>query len=120
MKRNLTELNKLENFLKTNGFVYRREDSDNLFSAEEWRILVDVNGANAQPMDRHQIIVFKKRRRSWDVICQFGSFGADEGLLEGMGDIFGNDVEGCLTADDVIKRIEEKERTSDDQRRSVC
>lgn len=107
MKRNLTELNKLEDYLKTNGFVYQREDKDNVYSAEEWKILVDVNGANAQPMDRHQIEVFKKRRRSWDVICQFGSYGADKGLLEGMGDIFDDYVEGYLTADDVIKRIEE-------------
>lgn len=107
MKRDLTELNKLEEYLMTKGFDYKRTDSDNVYSAEEWRILVDINGAKAEPMDRHQIIVFKKRRRSWDVICQRGSIGADEGLLEGMGDIFGNDVEGCLTADDVIKRIEE-------------
>lgn len=107
MKRDLTELNKLENYLMAKGFDYKRTDSDNVYSAEEWRIVVDVNGANAQPMDRHQIEVFKKRRRSWDVICQFGSYGADQGLLEGMGDIFGKDVEGWLTAEDVIKRIEE-------------
>lgn len=107
MKRNLTELNKLENYLKAKEIDYRREDSDNLFSAEEWRFLVDINGAKAEPMDKHQLIVFDNDRRSWDVICQRGSYGADEGLLEGMGDIFGNDVEGCLTADDVIKRIEE-------------
>ena len=107
MSRNLTELNKLENYLKAKGIDYRREDSDNLFSAEEWRILIDINGAKAEPMDKHQLIVFDNDRRSWDVICQRGSIGADEGLLEGMGDIFGNDVEGYLTADDVVKRIEE-------------
>lgn len=107
MKRDLTELNKLEEYLKTNGFVYQREDKDNLYSDEEWRLLVDKLGANAEPIDAHQIIVFKDECRSWDVICQFGSYGADEGLLEGMGDIFETYVEGWLTAEDVIKRIEE-------------
>ena len=107
MKRDLTELNKLENYLMAKGFKYKRADTDNVYSAEEWRIIVDVNGGNAEPMDRHQIIVFEGRRRSWDVICQFGSYGADKGLLEGMGDIFDDYVEGYLTADDVIKRIEE-------------
>ena len=110
MKRNLTELNKLENYLKAKGFDYKRTDSDNVYSAEEWRLLVDKLGANAKPMDVHQIIVFKDDCRSWDVICQHGSCGDDEGLLEGMGDIFGKDVEGWLTAEDVIKRIKEAKR----------
>lgn len=89
MIRNLTEMNKLENYLKANGFEYQREDED------------------AEPMDKHQIIVFENGVRSWDVICHYGSYGSDEGLLEGMGDLFGPDVDGYLTAEDVIKKIEE-------------
>lgn len=89
MIRDLTEMNKLEDYLKANGFEYQREDED------------------AEPMDKHQIIVFENGVRSWDVICHYGSYGGDEGLLEGMGDLFGPDVDGYLTAEDVIKKIEE-------------
>lgn len=89
MVRDLTEMNKLEDYLKANGFEYQREDED------------------AEPMDKHQIIVFENGVRSWDVICHYGSYGGDEGLLEGMGDLFGPDVDGYLTAEDVIKKIEE-------------
>lgn len=105
MKRDLTELNKLEQWLLENGYEYTREDSDNLYSAEEWRIMVDVNGANAEPMDKHQIIVYDRHVRLWDVICQHGSYGADQGLLEGMGDLFGREVEGYLSAADVIEKL---------------
>lgn len=107
MKRDLTELNKLEEYLKEKGIEYSREDKDNTLPAEVWTEMIDVLGAAAEPMDRHQIIVYKNGRRSWDVICHRGSYGCDQGLLEGMGDIFGPDVEGFLTAEDVIKRIEE-------------
>lgn len=89
MIRDLTEMNKLEDYLKANGFEYQREDED------------------AEPMDKHQIIVFEDGVRSWDVVCHYGSYGSDEGLLEGMGDLFGPDVEGYLTAEVVIKKIEE-------------
>lgn len=57
-------------------------------------------------MDRHQIIAFDEDgRRTWDVICQRESYGAERGLLEGMGDIF-NEAEGYLTAAEIIQRIE--------------
>lgn len=104
--RDLTELNKLEAYLKANGVDYFREDSNNTYSAEMWTQMIDVLGAHAEPMDHHQIVVLKDGRRSWDVICQRGSYGCDQGLLEGMGDIF-EDVEGWLTATDVIRRIED-------------
>lgn len=87
--RDLTELNKLEEYLKANDFEYQREDDD------------------YYAIDKHQIVVYVDGRRSWDVICHKGSYGCTQGLLEGMGDIFRPDVEGYLTAEDVIKRIEE-------------
>lgn len=107
MKRNTRELDKLERYLRENGFDYQREDQDNTYSSYAWQLIKDRLGYDAHEMDKHQIIVFEDGVRSWDVICQFGSYGVNEGLLEGMGDIFRTGVEGWLTAADVIKRIEE-------------
>lgn len=44
----------------------------------------------------------------WDVICFTGSYGAQRGLLEAMGRaITGNDdVEGYLTADEILRRLD--------------
>ena len=63
-------------------------------------------------INRAQIIAFDDNgNRSWDAICSTGSYGQREGLLEIMGDLVdekkvGDRVEGYLTADDVIARIE--------------
>lgn len=108
-KRDLTELNKLEEYLKAHGIKYTRRDEENTFhgvidpiSTEEREITID----------RHQIVVFDpKEVRLWDVICQFGSYGGEQGLLEIMGDIVEEgegDVVGFLTAAEVIERIERK------------
>ena len=110
MKRNTRELNKLERYLRENGFEYVRVDEDNTYPADVWQLIKDRLGDDAHEMDRHQIIVFEKDGNgvvSWDVICHYGSYGCNEGLLEGSGVIFRADVEGWLTAADVIKRIEE-------------
>ena len=96
MMRDLTELDRLENWLRNNGYEYTRTDRDG-----------DV--------DFHQIIVYRHHTkiRSWDAICHYGSYGAERGLLEIYGDIVPYDVEdsveGWLTASDVIKRISKKE-----------
>lgn len=44
----------------------------------------------------------------WDVVCFTGSYGAQRGLLEAMGRVItGNDdVEGYLTADEVLRRLD--------------
>lgn len=102
MIRDLTELNKLEEYLKVNGILYERVDDDGY--------PVPFDGGM---FDRHQIIVYNKDgKRMWDAVCHYGSYGADEGLLEVMGiivdeEIVGDTVEGNLTAEDIIKRIEE-------------
>ena len=111
MGRDLTELNKLEEYLKENGFEYQREDQDNTLPPEEWRVIREIMGEDAKPMDKHQIIVFEDGVRSWDAICHRGSYGAEKGLLEIMGDIVNDEAvgdrgEGWLTADEVIERIE--------------
>ena len=85
MKENLSELNKLEELLIKQGAEYERNDG-------AWR---------------HQINVFDQGERIWDAICQKGSFGYEEGLLEIMGVIVDGEpgqVEGWLTAKEIMRR----------------
>lgn len=95
--RDLSELNKLEAYLKDHNIPYERDDG-----------ALDLNGI----FDRHIIIVYSQSgEREWDAICQYGSYGGDNGLIEIMGTIVQNDeddVEGWLTADDIINRIKEE------------
>lgn len=95
----MTELDKLEAYLKEHGIAYQRIDKDSP---------VGDYGYGSQ----HQICVFDKSGKVlWDAICHWGSYGYKEGLLEIMGNIVdeervGDQVEGWLTAQDVIDRIE--------------
>lgn len=101
MTRDLTELNKLEAYLKEHGVRYERKD-------REARRLPD---GTVLCCDWHRIVVHSMDDYCWDAICHHGSYGAENGLLEIMGDIVneeavGDRVEGWLTAADVIERIE--------------
>ena len=102
----LTELNKLEKYLKQNGIQYDRFDTDKTF---------DANGMLIK-IERHQIFVPCEDESEWDVICHPGSYGYEEGLLEIYGSLVtekdGDSVVGHLTADDVIKRIDKGEKTN--------
>lgn len=91
--KKITELDKLEEYLKVNGYEYER---------------IDEEGSVFAPMlNHHQIIVYKDGERDWDVICHYGSYGYSAGLLEIYGNIVhGEDtVEGWLTADEIIERL---------------
>lgn len=49
----------------------------------------------------------------WDVICHWNSYGHKDGLLETMGKYNRNpddDVEGWLTAEDLLIRFDEEEQ----------
>lgn len=90
----MSELDKLEKYLKEHGYEYKRSD------IKETPLTIE----------RHQVIVYDNGAWSWDAICQHGSYGYEEGLLEIMGDIVwydidGDSVRGWLTANDVIARI---------------
>ena len=103
--RDLTELNKLEAYLRDEGIKYARFDKDDVpLDAEHPYCLIQC--------ERHQIIVYDPSgEREWDAVCHRGSYGAEEGLLEIMGNIvqnYGDSVEGWLTADDVIELVENK------------
>ena len=85
-KFDFTEMDKLEKYLKDHGIDYDR-----------W----DIH-------DGQQIVVYKEPKvRSWDVVLHSYSYGNEENLLEAMGeDLLGHDdVEGYLTADDVIRYL---------------
>ena len=98
----MSELDKLEEYLKENGYLYDRIDAYD-DEKEYWYSL---------GLDRHQIIVYDgDGKRQWDVICQEGSYGYSDGLLEAMGSpiVKKSDcdtVVGHLCAYDVIRRLE--------------
>lgn len=95
----LKELDKLEAYLKRKGIQYQRVD-----------IPADENN-----IEHHQIAVpCIMEEREWDAVCQPGSYGYPYGFIEIMGNIVDKDykygVQGWLTAEDVIERIERRER----------
>ena len=52
-----------------------------------------------------QITVYKDGEYLWDAIYGYGTYGYEDGLLEIAGSIAKYDVEGFLTADDIINRL---------------
>ena len=99
-KINTKELDKLEQYLKDKSIPYIRIDQDE---------------DEVTSLNRHQIMVFDSEdmtTRLWDAICQKYSYGYEQGLLEIMGKPVVKDedmdtVVGYLTAEDVIKRLED-------------
>lgn len=94
----MTEIDKLDEYLKGIGANYTRLDQD------EKR---DEDGLIMQT-EAHQIIVFdEKDKRQWDAICCFGSYGWEQGLLEVMGKIVEKSgaVVGWLTAEKIIEAL---------------
>ena len=83
----MSELDKLEVYLRDNKYDYQRYD--------------------------HTIIVNDKKENEWDVICHPGSYGYKDGLLEAMGKEIvqkeDSEVEGWLTSEEIIRRLEAKE-----------
>lgn len=105
----LREFNKLEDYLKYNNIPYER------FDERPVKIPTYLLDLYPLPMwDFHQICVPNRENCEWDVICHKGSYGYDRGLLEIMGSLITEEeaeednVVGWLTADDVIRRIEER------------
>lgn len=100
----LTNLNRIEEYLKEHGIKYERIDQDKIFDFEK----------HIAQCERHQIIVpCAGDNFQWDVICHPGSYGYNKGLLEIYGNIVdeekdGDSVVGWLTAEDVITRIRQK------------
>lgn len=93
----MSELDKLEAYLKEKEIRYKRIDEDS---------------SPKRLHGRHQIIVYNDNwKRQWDVVCQYGSYGYRRGLLEAYGRPIvkpwdHDKVVGYLTAQDVINRLE--------------
>ena len=103
MKRDLTELNKLEMYLE-GRFRYERTDREGRVTA--------CMGKEFIISDFHKILVYKDGNELFDAICHYGSYGAEQGLLEIMGEALtenGDVVEGNLTADEIIRRLKKFE-----------
>ena len=102
MKVDLSELNKLEEYLQEHKIKYSRFDQGEVLTED---------GFIAKMM-RHQLVILDKNGRVlWDAICHKGSYGYEQGLLEVMGSTVvlpsdGDSVAGFLTAQDVIDRLE--------------
>lgn len=100
------EFNKLENYLKENGYEYTRRRR----ATEELE--------KAVPLDfGEQICVYENGKVVWDAIFGAGTYGAEVGLLEVMGEAVvkdggENSVNGWLTAEDIIERLKEYESCS--------
>lgn len=98
-RKYLKEFEKLEDYLIDNDYVYERIDKVNSSTKDEER-------------DYHQLIAYtKKSDEVFDVVISksLHSYGYEKGLLELSGCLVkskDDDVEGFLTADDIIKRLE--------------
>lgn len=88
----MSELEKLEQYLRANGIPYDRIDEEEFPKGE--RLI--------EKMDRHQILIPNKEKWKWSIICQKGSYGYKDGLLEVYN---GKKVWGWLTAEEVIERM---------------
>ena len=98
----LAEFDKLQDYLLTHGYS------------------VDITHRRRQMLGRalvqsehHQLIIYDTKDanlRLWDAVISDYSYGHEDGLLEAMGGaLLGGrpgDVEGWLTADEIIRRLE--------------
>lgn len=89
------ELNKLEKYLIRNGIPYVRKDEEGLFFHHQLIVGTETDDGSSG---------------DFDVVCSYGSYGSEEGLLEAMNraeEITSNfdDVEGYLTANDIIRKM---------------
>lgn len=102
----MSELDILTQYLKDHNIPFERYECDKVLTLDDDYTF---------HLDRHQICVPNQRDTLWDVMCQEGSLGHKEGLLEAYGDIVDveGEVEGYLTAQDIIERIEKHQYSMD-------
>ena len=108
----MSELDILTQYLKDHNIPFERYDCDKDCELGKDCELADKCTFH---IDRHQICVPNQQYILWDVICQEWSYGYRDGLLEAYGDIVEVDdaVEGYLTAQDIIERIEKRQYSMD-------
>ncbi len=109
MKRDLTEFDKLELWLRLHAndynLQYTRYDNEDAYAGCE-----EVEKVfNYEPIDKHILHVYRQGSEAYfTAICEEGSMGSTEGLIEIHGDLVDPDRihEGWLRADEIIRRIE--------------
>jgi len=120
MQRDLTELNKLEDYLREHADEYgikvsRYDNEDAYPHTKKWAQVF-----KGQPVDKHILTVWYKDKPVesvadlfwFNVCCSCASYGSDEGLLEIHGALVKCSrlqnvmEEGFLTAADIIRRVE--------------
>jgi hypothetical protein len=105
----MTELDKLEQYLKEHGYIFTRKTEsfpEEIFSRNpnEHDLYAYFHGV---PWLDQIIVYDEDGTRLWDAVCHRGSYGAEQGLIEVMGDtVTEKDVEGWLTAEDIIGALE--------------
>lgn len=97
---NLCELDKLESYLRDNGYLYKRIDVEN----------------DPSYLTCHHIIVYTKNEdgelvREWIAECSYGDCGYEsDGSLDAWGSIVNRQTENLIlkriTADEIIRRLE--------------
>lgn len=109
----MTELEKLAAYLREHRYAHICNcipyfDADGtLITGEANQIIVfKEDGSNRHDTDPDTSI--GGASRAWDAVCYRGTYGGSEGLIEIMGEICspGGDVEGWLTAEEIIRRLE--------------
>ena len=105
----ISELGKLQRYLNRKKYDFERQDKTNSYAR---KLYFEGLCGSKYVTERHQIIVYKDKTKVWfDVICHYGSYGFDQGLLEIMTDDkrlvdTSDGVEGYLTASEIIARLE--------------
>lgn len=101
--KSMSEMDKLDAYLKEKGANYLHYINPKEIDKNGYVIRNEMNKIVVNDEDGNYL---------WDAICHYGSYGYEEGLLEIYGSIVdiekeNDSVVGWLTAEDVIKRIEQ-------------
>ena len=107
----ISELGKLQRYLNRKKYDFERQDKTNSYAR---KLYFEELAGSKYITERHQIRVYKsdEKAKVWfDVICHYGSYGFEQGLLEIMADDkrlvdTPDGVEGYLTASEIIARLE--------------
>ena len=95
IKHCFVEMDKLENLLKESKIEYIRDINIK-------KVLPDLLNGKYAPV-RNQIILNRNNRNICSVICHYGSYGVNDGLLDFWD--FKNEAQGFLNAKEAFELI---------------
>lgn len=111
----MTELEKLKKYLDEHDIINLMADHFDSGKSDQIIVYIPVENKDLEVQDSRPWGVIKDHEgryclRMWDVVCHEYSYGGPEGLLEIYGDIADlEDVDGWLTAEDVIEEYIKKD-----------